>query len=126
MRRATSNAVGTWRPNTAAASPYSVSLATRTASSGPATGMIPTTGPLAQRLGEGLCHRAIHHDPLRRHADLSLMHEGAELGGRDRLVEIRVRKHDHRRLASELEQHALEMACRVFRHQPADARRARE
>ena len=54
------------------------------------------------------------------------MHEGTELGGRDRLVEIRVRKHDHRRLASELEQHALEMACRVFRHQAADARRARE
>ena len=44
IRRARSSAVGTSLPKTDAASPYSVSFATRTASSGPSTSMTETTG----------------------------------------------------------------------------------
>src|SRR3954464_4979329 len=44
-RRATSRAAGTLELNTADDSPYSVSLATRTASSTPSTETIETTGP---------------------------------------------------------------------------------
>ena len=52
---------------------------------------------------------------LGRHADLALVHEGAEGGGVDRLVEVGVVEHDQRRLAAELEQHRLQMARRESR-----------
>ena len=45
IRCASSSARGTSRLNTAAESPYSVSLAVRTASSSSATGITETTGP---------------------------------------------------------------------------------
>ena len=45
IRRATSSAAGTSAPKTAAARPYSVSFATRTASSAPSTATSATTGP---------------------------------------------------------------------------------
>ena len=63
---------------------------------------------------ERLDHRLLHDEPLGRHADLTLMHEGPEVGGRSRLVEIGIVEHDERRLAPELEQHRLEVLRRLL------------
>ena len=52
---------------------------------------------------------SIDDDALGRHADLPLVHEGAERGGLHRLVEVGVVEHDERRLAAELEQHRLQV-----------------
>ena len=54
--------------------------------------------------GEVVGHGIDDDDPLGRHADLALVHERAEGGGLDRLVEIGVLEHDQRRLAAEFEQ----------------------
>ena len=75
---------------------------------------------------EGVGDLLVDDDPLGRHADLALVHEGAEGGGLDRLVEIGVVEHDQRRLAAELEQHRLEVAAARLGDDAADPGRAGE
>ena len=43
------------------------------------------------------------------HADLALVHEGAEGGGLHRLVEVGIFQHDQRRLATEFQQAGLQI-----------------
>jgi hypothetical protein len=64
---------------------------------------------LAELLDEGVGHGVDHDDPLGRHADLALVHERAEGGGLDGLVEVGVVQHEQRRLAAQLQQHGLEV-----------------
>ena len=68
----------------------------------------------------------VDDDALGRHADLALVHEGAESGGGDRRVDVGVVEHDQRRLAAELEQRGLEVAAGDLGDDPADAGRAGE
>ena len=56
--------------------------------------------------------RFVDDDPFGRHADLALIHEGAEGGGLHRFVEVGVVEHDQRRLAAKFEQRRLQMASR--------------
>ena len=79
-----------------------------------------------QRGGELVGHGGVGHDALGGHADLALVHERAELGGRHRLVQVGVGQDHQRRLAAQLQQHALEVAGRVLGDQPAHARGAGE
>ena len=71
-------------------------------------------------------HRIVDHDALGRHADLALVHEGAEGGGRDGRVEVGIVEDDERRLAAELQKHRLQVAGRCLGDDPADPRRAGE
>ncbi len=67
-------------------------------------------GDLGLELGdEGVGDGVDDDDPFGRHADLTLVHEGPEGGGLDRLVEIGVLQHDQRRLAAQLQQAGLEV-----------------
>ena len=68
----------------------------------------------------------VDDQPLGRHADLALVHEGAEHRGIDRAVDVGVVEHDQRRLAAELEQHRLEVAAGQLGDDPADLGRAGE
>ncbi len=77
-------------------------------------------------LDESVGDLLVDHDALGRHADLSLIDEGAERGRVHRGVEVGVVEHDQRRLAAELEQDRLEVARRGFRDQPPGAGRAGE
>ncbi len=90
---------------------------------------------IADRHGRDLrleaCDEILRHaldddDPLGRHADLALVHEGAERGGLDRLVEIGVVQHDQRRLAAQFEQAGLQMLGRALGDDPADRGRSGE
>ena len=76
----------------------------------------------AKALGD----RLVDDEPLRRHADLTLVHEGAEGGGGDRFVEVGVVEHQERRLAAELEQNGLQMTGGEFSDVTADPRRSGE
>ena len=69
-------------------------------------------GLVGELADEGVGDLLVDDDALGRHADLALVHEGAEGGGVDRAVEVGVVEHDQRRLAAELEQHRLEMLSR--------------
>ncbi len=62
-----------------------------------------------ERVGDGFDH----DDPLGRHADLALVHEGAERRGLDRLVEIGILEHDQ------------SAPCRPARAAPASGARPR-
>ena len=53
-------------------------------------------------------------DPLGRHADLARVHERAEVRRGDGAVDVGVGQDHQRRLAAELEQHALEVRGRVL------------
>ena len=53
--------------------------------------------------GEAVEDRTLDENPRGAHADLTLIHEHAEHGGLDRLVEIRVGADHHRALAAKLE-----------------------
>ena len=81
-----------------------------------------TGQPGRERVG----HDGVHHDPLRRHADLALVQEGAERCGPHRLVEVGVVQHQHGGLAAEFEDGRLEMARRGLGHDPADPCRTGE
>ena len=81
---------------------------------------------LANFAGESVGDRLVDDDALGRHADLTLIEEGAESGGFHRLVEVGVVEHDERRLAAELEQHRLQVARGDLGDDPADPRRAGE
>ena len=76
--------------------------------------------------GEFVGDGFVDDQPLGRHADLALVHEGAESRGGDRFVEVGVVEHDQRRLAAEFEQRRLEMARRQLGDLPPDAGRAGE
>ncbi len=76
--------------------------------------------------GELVGDATVDDDALGRHADLALVHERAEVGGRRRGVEVGVLQHHERRLAAELEQHALEMAAGLLGDDRADVARAGE
>ena len=82
--------------------------------------------PLRELLGERVRDRAVGDDPLGRHADLALMEERAEARRRGGAVEVGVAEHDHRRLAAELEQHALELPAGLLGDDPSDPGRAGE
>ena len=76
------------------------------------SGVLPSRGSpqaiaaalVRELLGERVGDRVDDDDPLGRHADLALVHERAERGGLDRLVEVGILEHDQRRLAAEFEQ----------------------
>ena len=53
----------------------------------------------AKRLGD----RLFHDDPFRGHADLPLIHEGAEIRGRYGGINIGVVEHDHGSLAAQFQ-----------------------
>ena len=76
--------------------------------------------------GERIGDRFVDDDPFGRHANLALVHEGAESGGLDRLVEVGVVEDDERRLAAKLQQRGLQMARRDLGDDPPDARRTGE
>ena len=85
----------------------------------------------ARRLGRELFGERVGHgidddDPLGRHADLALVHEGAKGRRLDRLVEIGVLQHDQRRLAAEFEQAGREVLGRAPGDDAADRRAAGE
>src|SRR4051812_48761353 len=77
------------------------------------------TGGEPRGAGRGLLHEivsdfVVDDDALGRHADLSLMHEGAKHGGIYRRVDVGVVEHDERRLAAELEQCWFQMpTCKL-------------
>ena len=75
-----------------------------------------------ERVGDLL----VDDDPLGRHADLALVHEGAEGRGVHRLVDVGVVEHDQRRLAAEFEQRRLQVLGRDLGDDPADPGRAGE
>ena len=82
----------------------------------------PTLSPAVLRVSavdERISDGTLDDDPPRRHADLSLMEEGAECGCIDRVVEVRVGEHDERVLAAELEHDALEVAPRRLGEAPS-------
>ncbi len=64
--------------------------------------------PANELIGNGF----LNDDPLGRHADLPLIHEGAKGGRIHGLLEIGVIEHHQRRLASQLEQHRFNRAPR--------------
>jgi hypothetical protein len=70
--------------------------------------------------------RLVDDDPLRRHADLTLIHEGAENGGIDRTVDIGVVEDDQRRLAAKLEKGRLQIPAASLGDDPADLGRSGE
>ncbi len=76
--------------------------------------------------GERVDDRLVDDEPLRRHADLTLVHESAEGGGGDRFVEVGVVEHQERRLAAELEQNRFQMTGGEFSDVTADPRRSGE
>ena len=98
------------------------------------SGVLPSRGsPTGMRadlgrelLDERIGDRLDDDDPLGRHADLALVHEGAEGRGLHRLVEVGVLEHDQRRLAAEFEQHRLQVLGRALGDDPADRGRAGE
>ena len=98
------------------------------------SGVLPLRGSpassdfgLGGELGdEGVGDLVVDHDALGRHADLALVHEGAERGRVHRFVEVGVVEHDQRRLAAELEQHRLQIFRRDLGDDPADVGRAGE
>jgi hypothetical protein len=71
-------------------------------------------------LGERIGHGRVDHDPLGRHADLALVHEGTEGRRLHRLVNIGIVEDDERGLAAELQQTALQVFRCDLRHDPAD------
>ena len=83
-------------------------------------------GAIGQPGAEVVGHRAVDDDALGRHADLALVEERAEVRRRGGLVEVGVVEHHHRRLAAELEQHALEVLARLLGDDPPHAGRAGE
>jgi hypothetical protein len=58
----------------------------------------------------------VDDDPLRRHADLALVHIGTEGGGIHRRIDIGIVENHKRRLAAEFQQHRLQL----FGRQPGD------
>lgn len=62
----------------------------------------------------------MHDDALRRHADLALMHEGTEDRGIHGSIDIRVVKHNERRLAAKFQQCGLQMLAAKLRDNLAD------
>ena len=95
------------------------------------TWLARVAGGQRRRLGGELCDervgdRLVDDDPLGRHADLALVHEGAEGGGVHRVVEVGVVEHDQRRLAAEFEQNRLQVPAAVLGDDPADPGRAGE
>ena len=79
-----------------------------------------------QRIDERVRDALVDDDALRRHANLALVHEGAEGGGLHGLAEIGVVEHDERRLAAEFEEDRLQMTRRRLRDGATDPRRPRE
>src|SRR5436309_377121 len=71
-------------------------------------------------------HRLVDDDALGRHADLALVHEGAEARRRRGLLQISVSEHKERGLAAELENHTGEMAAGQLADDAAHAARSRE
>jgi hypothetical protein len=62
-----------------------------------------------EALGEFVGDGFDHDDPLGAHADLALVHEGAEGRSLDRFIEVGVFQHDQRCLAAQFEQAGLEL-----------------
>ena len=75
---------------------------------------------------EAVGNRLVKDDPLGRHADLTLVHKGAECGGLHRLVDVGIVQNDQRRLAAKLQQAALQVARRLLSDLATDTRRAGE
>jgi len=61
------------------------------------------------RFSKGIGNLVIDDDPFGRHADLALIHECAERGGVDRLIEVGVVKDHQRSLAAEFQQDGLQV-----------------
>lgn len=66
------------------------------------------------------------NDALRRHADLTLVHEGAERGCFHRLVQVGILQDNERSFAAELEQTRLEVLRAALRDDAPDRRGAGE
>ena len=60
-------------------------------------------------LHERLVNAVVDQQLFRRHANLALVHEAAEIGGLCSLFEIGIFQHDHRILAAEFDAALLEM-----------------
>ena len=75
-------------------------------------------GPLDQAVEEPVVERAFDEQPRARGARLAGVQEDPDRDGVHRLLEVRVREDDDRRLAAGLERDALERPCPEL-HQPA-------
>ena len=94
-------------------------------------GLVRVAGLQALRLlgeprAELVRDRALDDELAGRHADLALVHEGAERGRVDGVVEVGVREDDERVEAAELEHDALQVPARRLRELAAGRGRAGE